>query len=91
MTEFNRNCFHNEYGGVYRVPETALYSITVDYYPIHGNGATIERILLIDDKIPFNEARYMNFTRVWEDVKIKVILLLMKHSNVMLASNEMRL
>ena len=49
------------------VPETAMYSVTVEYYPMAGNGATIERILLIDDKIPFNEARYMNFTRVWID------------------------
>ena len=49
------------------VPETAMYSVTVEYYPIAGNGSTIERILLIDDKIPFNEARYMNFTRVWID------------------------
>ncbi len=49
------------------VPETAMYSVTVEYYPIAGNASTIERILLIDDKIPFNEARYMNFTRVWID------------------------
>ncbi len=51
------------------VPETAMYSITVDYYPVAGNGATIERILLIDNSIPFNEARYMNFTRVWVDIE----------------------
>ena len=63
------------------VPSSALYSITVEYYPIveyipedgsekvKGNSATIERILLIDGKIPFNEARYMNFTRVWTDIE----------------------
>ena len=51
------------------IPETAKYSITVEYYPVAGNGATIERILLIDNKIPFNEARYMNFTRVWRDIE----------------------
>ena len=63
------------------VPSSALYSITVEYYPIveyipedgsekvKGNSATIERILLIDNKIPFNEARYMNFTRVWTDIE----------------------
>lgn len=49
------------------IPETAMYSITVEYYPVAGNSATIERILLIDDEIPFNEARYMNFSRVWTD------------------------
>ncbi len=49
------------------IDETAMYSITVDYYPVAGNGATIERILLIDGQIPFNEARYINFTRVWID------------------------
>ena len=51
------------------VPETAMYSVTVEYYPIAGNGSTIERILLIDDKIPFNEARYMNFTRACGSTK----------------------
>lgn len=64
------------------VPETAMYSITVEYYTVvsevfdgedgekyevKGNGSTVERMLLIDNKIPFNEARYMNFTRVWVD------------------------
>jgi len=49
------------------VPETGLYAMTVDYYPCEGNGANIERILLIDGKIPFSEARYINFTRVWGD------------------------
>lgn len=52
------------------IEESALYSITVDYYPIPGNGATIERILLIDGQIPFNEARYINFTRVWYDQEV---------------------
>lgn len=64
------------------VPKTAMYSISVEYftvvseifdgedgtkYEVKGNGSTVERILLIDNKIPFNEARYMNFTRVWID------------------------
>lgn len=49
------------------VPETAMYSVSVEYYPLEGNGATVERILLIDGKIPFSEARYMNFSRIWVD------------------------
>ncbi len=51
------------------VPETAMYAMTVEYFPIEGNGSNIERILLIDGRIPYNEARYINFTRVWADVE----------------------
>jgi len=54
------------------VPESGLYTITAEYFPIVeedgvkiGNTSSIERILLIDDKVPFNEARYITFTRNW--------------------------
>ncbi len=49
------------------IPETGMYAMTVDYYPCEGNGSNIERVLLIDGKVPFAEARYINFTRVWGD------------------------
>ena len=49
------------------IPKTAMYAMTIEYFPIEGNGSNIERILLIDGKVPYKEARYLNFTRVWRD------------------------
>ncbi len=36
-------------------------------YPESGHGSAIERIFLIDGKVPFKEARYLSFYRVWQD------------------------
>lgn len=49
------------------VPATGRYAMTVDYYPCEGNGSNIERIILIDGKVPFAEARNISFTRIWGD------------------------
>ena len=51
------------------VPETGKYAMTIEYYPIAGNSTAIERILLIDGKIPFNEARYISLSRIWRDIE----------------------
>lgn len=51
------------------VEESAMYCLTLDYFPIEGNGSNIERILLIDGKIPYNEARNIHLTRVWGDIE----------------------
>ncbi len=62
------------------VPETAKYSIAIEYYPTtvltdaEGNAiytdktGSIERILKIDGKIPFAEARYVVMTKVWKNL-----------------------
>ena len=61
------------------VPETAKYSIAIEYYPlstlVDANGNTVysdkagsvERILRIDGKIPFSEAKYLVMTKVWKN------------------------
>ncbi len=49
------------------VPETAMYTMKIHYYPVEGHGSNIERILMIDRVVPFKEARYLTFTRVWQD------------------------
>ena len=51
------------------VTESGMYNINVDYYPAPGNGNDIERNLYIDNKIPYNEAKFLIFTRVWADVE----------------------
>ena len=61
------------------VPETGRYAIAIEYYPIVGyktdegqtterSGAAIERTLYIDGVVPFYEARFLTFSRVYSDV-----------------------
>ena len=47
------------------VPESAKYAIKIEYYPIVGKAAAIERVFKINDKVPFGEARYLTLTKNW--------------------------
>ncbi|QHW35010.1 extracellular solute-binding protein [Paenibacillus rhizovicinus] len=47
------------------VPATGLYNMAVDYFPIEGKSAAIERQILIDGQAPFTEAGSIVFSRVW--------------------------
>ena len=47
------------------VPSSALYSLTVRYYPLEGDGSTIRRDVLIDGAFPFKEAEGLTLERVW--------------------------
>jgi ABC-type glycerol-3-phosphate transport system substrate-binding protein len=49
------------------VPATGLYNLGVEYYPVPGKRASIQRGLMIDGKYPFNEARRVVFYRNWKD------------------------
>lgn len=51
----------------FSVPETALYEIYFKYYPTEGRGSDIERGVMIDGELPFNECEYITFSRVWGD------------------------
>ncbi len=55
------------------VAEAGLYNIALNYYPIVGKGNPIERELLINGILPFEEAKYLAFQRIWGDAEeIKV-------------------
>ena len=56
----------------FTVPTTGMYAITLDYYAVgefEGKNVstytTIERLMYIDDALPFSEARYLYFPRQW--------------------------
>lgn len=60
----------------FEIETPGLYTITLDYYPYVGEGktdpyagskASIERVLLLDGSVPFKEARYLTFTRIWKE------------------------
>jgi ABC-type sugar transport system, periplasmic component len=49
------------------IPETGRYAMRITYIPVVGDTVTtIERMLYIDGKLPFSEARYFYFPRSWE-------------------------
>ncbi len=49
------------------VPKDAYYCLDIEYYPVAGKGGTIERAVLIDGAVPFYEAGYVTFDRIWHD------------------------
>ncbi len=55
------------------VPTTAKYIIKIEYYAIKGKAASIERILEINDKVPFSEARYLKLHKNWENEYVDAI------------------
>lgn len=51
------------------VAEEGFYQIKLSYLPIEGKNNKIERIVYINDEIPFENAQYLEFSRVWTDLE----------------------
>ncbi len=49
------------------VDADGLYNLAVEYYPLEGKRASIQRDLMLDGAYPFVEARRLVFERTWED------------------------
>ncbi len=47
------------------IDETAKYAIKIDYYADKNRSTSIERILKINDKVPFAEARFLTLPKHW--------------------------
>lgn len=54
------------------VAEAGLYNISLLYYPVEGKSSSIERALKIDGSLPFEEAGYLQFDRIWDNEKTKI-------------------
>lgn len=52
---------------MFDVPSDARYALKIRYYPVEGKGGEIERTLRLDGELPFREAEYLTFQRVWGD------------------------
>ena len=48
------------------VPETARYVLKVDYCSVSDKINAVERILYINDKVPFSEARLLQMKKIWK-------------------------
>lgn len=51
------------------VPVSGLYNLGLEYYPLHGKRASIQRDIKVDGVYPFNEAKRLLFTRMWHDAE----------------------
>ena len=49
------------------VPSEGLYSIFLNYYPIDGKGAAIERAISINNEVPYTEANAASLDRRYVD------------------------
>jgi ABC-type glycerol-3-phosphate transport system substrate-binding protein len=49
------------------VDAEGLYNVSATYFPIEGKSANMERGLRIDGEVPFQEAGYLEFDRVWDN------------------------
>ena len=56
------------------IPATAKYSIVVEYWPDTAKSASIERILKIDETIPFAEARFLTLPKVWVNDYVQALV-----------------
>ncbi len=51
------------------VPQAGFYNISLSYYPIQGKNSFIERELYINGEIPFENAQYLKFSRIWQNAE----------------------
>lgn len=47
------------------VPQAGLYQIALSYEPMEGKNNIIEREFYLNGEIPFENAQYLEFSRVW--------------------------
>ncbi|MBR6726585.1 MAG: hypothetical protein IKM08_00185, partial [Clostridia bacterium] len=50
------------------IPTVAKYSIVIEYWPDVAKETSIERILMINDEIPFAEARFLTLPKIYTTV-----------------------
>ena len=51
----------------FEVEQEGLYQLEVLYYPVEGKSSSIERIITIDGIVPFEEAQFIQFDRLWNN------------------------
>ena len=52
------------------VPQTGFYNIYLEYLLPESRGVEAERALYINGEVPFEDAKNISFTRIWENAKI---------------------
>lgn len=57
----------------FNVDQAGLYNIKLDYIPELDNGSDIERKILINGEVPYDDLNNITFQRVWGDGDEKII------------------
>ncbi|MBR6381018.1 MAG: extracellular solute-binding protein [Lachnospiraceae bacterium] len=47
------------------IPETGLYDLVLDYYPVEGKNSEIQRAFFLDGELPYEELALVELCRVW--------------------------
>lgn len=50
-------------------PQSGMYNLRLVYYPIEGKNNDIGRSIFINGELPYDEAQYLEFTRVWQNAE----------------------
>ncbi len=50
------------------IPATGRYAVRIEYYPTANRTTSIERVLMINDKVPFAEARFLTLVKNWTNM-----------------------
>ena len=53
----------------FEAEEAGFYQLRLLYYPIAGKNNDIGRAVYINGRLPYEEAQYLEFTRVWQDAE----------------------
>lgn len=51
----------------FEVSESAMYELEIEYYQLEGSGTAIERSIMINGEVPFDEADRVLFNRIYKD------------------------
>ena len=51
------------------VQEAGFYNLQITYYPVEGKNNDIGRAIYINGSIPYENAQYLEFTRIWRDAE----------------------
>ncbi len=53
----------------FEVEEAGFYNLRIEYYPIEGKNNDIGRAIYLNGELPYEEAQYLEFTRIWQDAE----------------------
>lgn len=56
-----------------QVKEAGFYNLSMLYYPVEGKSSAIERAFYIDGQLPFKEAAFLQFDRIWDNQSDQLI------------------
>ena len=42
-----------------------MYQLSLTYYPVEGNGSSIQRAFFLDGELPYKQLSEIEFSRVW--------------------------